>query len=708
MPTLEPVTDINADLRNQWDELAQQVREHRERYYNANPTISDAEFDQLFRALQQLEADHPELAVPDSPTQEVGAPVGAGVGSGLSDDSGDGVVFEAVRHPQRMYSLDNVFSLDEMRDWLRRTPADAYLCELKIDGLSIDLVYENGRLTRAATRGDGTVGENVTANARTIADIPGELTGTEEFPVPEFLEVRGEVFLSLGEFERINADRVAKEQKPFANPRNSAAGSLRQKNPAETAKRNLSMICHGVGQITAAPGTVAPENQHDIYRALQAWGLRTSTDTQRVTSADDVIAQVEYWADHRHDAVHEMDGLVVKVDSRAEQVELGETSRAPRWAIAYKYPPEEVNTQLLDIRCGVGRTGRVTPYAVLRPVLVAGSTVQMATLHNQTEVVRKGVLIGDQVTIRKAGEVIPEVLGPVADLRDGSERAFIFPTLCPECGTRLAPAKEADADWRCPNTRSCPGQLQQRLEYLASRSAFDIETLGERGAQDLIRRGVLDDEAGLFDLTAEQLTRSVVYTTLKGTVSAQGQKLLDNLQAAKETELWRVLVALSIRHVGPTAARTLADKFGSIDAIADATEEELSSTDGVGAIVAESIVAWFQVDWHRNIVERWRAAGVTMAEEREEVDPDQLTLTGLTIVVTGTLAGFSRDEAKEAIVSRGGKAAGSVSKNTDYVVVGENAGSKATKAESLGLPILNEDQFRELLAKGSSKYEAPF
>lgn len=694
--TLGGVTDFD-DIRRQWQELAEQLRENSSRYYTGQPVISDAEYDEMFRAIQDLEERYPELAVPESPTQNVGASIEA---------PADGVTFEAVEHIERMMSLDNVFSEEELRDWLARTPAQAYLTELKIDGLSIDLVYRDGKLVRAATRGDGRVGENVTANARTISDIPQEITGTDDQPVPALLEVRGEVYLSLEEFARINAERAEEGKATFANPRNSAAGSLRQKNPEETAKRRLSMICHGIGAIDGW----RPGSQHEAYEALKNWGFSVSPYTKKVHSADDVVKQVAYWGEHRHDAIHEMDGLVVKVDSLTEQRGLGSTSRAPRWAIAYKYPPEEVTTELLDIRVSIGRTGRATPYAVMTPVTVAGSTVEMATLHNPTEVKRKGIRIGDRVTIRKAGDVIPEVLGPVADLRDGTEREYIYPTLCPECGTVLAPAKEDDADWRCPNTRYCPGQLQRRVEFLASRGGLDIEHLGERAAADLIHRGVLPDEGELFSLSTDDLARTAVYTTAakwkkgedgieRGTVNANGKKFLEALEAAKNRELWRVLVSLSIRHVGPTAARSLAQKFGSMDAIREASRDDLAETDGVGGIIADSVIAWFTVDWHREVVQKWADAGVRMADEVSD-RPEQV-LEGLTIVVTGSLEDFTRDTAKEAILTRGGKAAGSVSKKTSVLVAGENAGSKATKAEDLGIPILDEAGFHRLLAIGA-------
>ncbi|OFT82648.1 NAD-dependent DNA ligase LigA [Corynebacterium sp. HMSC29G08] len=670
------------DLQREWDQLAGKVRHHRDLYYNGQPVISDGEFDELFRRLQALEEEHPELAVPDSPTKEVGAPVNDGA-------------FADVTHPERMMSLDNVFSEEEMRDWLAKTPGP-YLTELKIDGLSIDLVYENGELTRAATRGDGVTGEDITANARVIEDIPHTLKGD----APAFLEVRGEVFIRPEDFPELNELRQKEGGKPFANPRNTAAGGLRQKNPEDVKKRKLRMICHGIG----AREGFNPQTQHEAYLKLAEWGLPVSEYTRQAETAEDVIKAVKYWGEHRNDAIHEMDGLVVKVDSVAEQRALGATSRAPRWAIAYKYPPQEVTTKLLDIEVSVGRTGRATPFAVLEPVFVSGSTVSMATLHNQHEVKRKGVLIGDTVVVRKAGEIIPEVLGPVADLRDGTEREFVYPENCPSCGTKLAPAKEGDADWRCPNTRSCPAQLATRLEYIASRGVFDIEALGEKGAQDLIASGVLEDEAKLFDLTEEDLKKSSAYTRKDGAVNAAGKKLLANLETARHADLWRVITALSIRHVGPTAARALATRYHSLQALMDAPVEDLAETDGVGEVIAASFKEWFTVDWHQAIVEAWAAAGVTMESDEEERAPQ--TLEGLTIVATGTLEGFTRDEIKEAILSRGGKAAGSVSKKTDYVVVGENAGSKAAKAEELGRPILNEAQFVQLLEGGPDALES--
>ena len=677
----------DADLRRRWQELADEVREHQFRYYVRDaPIISDAEFDTLLRELQGLEDEHPELRTPDSPTQLVG-------GAGFATD------FTQAEHLERMLSLDNVFAPEELAAWAARIKGEIgdkahYLCELKIDGVALALVYRDGRLVRAATRGDGRTGEDVTLNARTIDDVPVRLTGSKEFPLPGVLEVRGEVFFRVADFEELNAGLVAEGKPPFANPRNSAAGSLRQKNPAVTARRKLRMICHGLGHSEG----FSPKTLHDAYRALKSWGLPVSEHTARVQGIDAVTEHVAYWGEHRHDIEHEIDGVVVKVDEIALQRRLGSTSRAPRWAVAYKYPPEEATTKLLDIKVNVGRTGRVTPFAFMEPVKVAGSTVSQATLHNASEVKRKGVLIGDTVVIRKAGDVIPEVLGPVVDLRDGTEREFVMPTRCPECGTTLAPAKEGDADIRCPNTRSCPAQLRERVFHVAGRGAFDIEGLGYEAAVALLQAGVITDEGDLFGITEDELLRTDLFTIKGGGVSANGTRLLANLGKAKSQPLWRVLVALSIRHVGPTAARALAIGYGSLDAIMAASEEELAAVEGVGPTIAAAVVEWFTVDWHRAIIDKWRAAGVRTADERDS--SVERTLEGLSIVVTGSLTGFSRDDAKEAIVARGGKAASSVSKKTAYVVAGDAPGSKFDKAVELGVPILDEDGFRRLLDNG--------
>ncbi|MGJ6981480.1 NAD-dependent DNA ligase LigA [Aestuariimicrobium soli] len=694
-PDLDPAT---TDVRHRWTDLADRITEAQEAYYGRDaPTVSDAEYDGWMRELQALEDAHPDLRTPESPTQRVG--------------TNRFTEFNPVEHRQRMESLDNVFSADELAEWLERAHRQLgaekirFLCEPKIDGLAINLTYEQGRLVTAATRGDGRVGEDVTLNVRTIAGVPQRLVGDD---LPELVEVRGEIFFPIEAFADLNASLVEQGKNPFANPRNAAAGSLRQKDPSVTATRPLRLLVHGIG----ARQGFDVASQSEAYAKLQSWGLPTAAAARVVTTPDEVQAFVRDLGEHRHDGEHEIDGAVVKVDDIASQRALGSTSRAPRWAIAFKYPPEEVNTKLLDIQVNVGRTGRVTPFGVMEPVLVAGSTVSMATLHNAHEVVRKGVLIGDTVVLRKAGDVIPEILGPVVDLRDGTERAFVMPTHCPACGTELRPEKEGDKDIRCPNSESCPSQLRERLFGLATRGALDIEALGWEAAHALLSSGVITSEAGLFDLTADDLRRVDLFTRAakkseadvadeRGRVlSASGLKLLDNLEKAKSQPLWRVLVALSIRHVGPTAARSLATSFESIDAIRAATPEQLAAADGVGQVIAEAITEWFAVDWHVALVDRWAAAGVRMADERDE--STVRTLEGLTVVVTGSLQNFSRDEAKEAIITRGGKASGSVSKNTDYVVIGENAGSKAAKAEELGRPILDEAGFVQLLEGGPS------
>lgn len=708
-------------VREEYENLVEEVRKHRFAYYQEDaPIISDAEFDELFRRLETLEAMHPELVANDSPTQEVGGEVSA--------------AFAAVEHLQRMYSLEDVFSLEELEAWIAKAEASvaklgngtagpAWLTELKIDGLAVNLLYRDGKLVRAATRGDGYTGEDITHNVLTIKEIPQELTGGN---YPAEMEVRGEVFIPSKAFAEFNEALIEAGKAPLANPRNAAAGSLRQKDPAETAKRPLRMYVHGIG----AREGLETVSQSDTYRQLAEWGLPTSPYFEVLGSLQEVLGFIKRYGDKRHSLTHEIDGIVVKVDDFATQRALGYTSRVPRWAVAYKYPPEEVHTKLLDIAVNVGRTGRVTPFGIMEPVKVAGSTVGMATLHNQDVVKAKGVKIGDIVVLRKAGDVIPEIVGPVLALRDQQDppvRDFVMPTECPSCGTPLAPGKEGDVDIRCPNSQSCPAQLRERVFHVASRGAFDIEALGWEAAIALTQPAEpetppLTSEANLFRLTREDLAdvrirrekRSkgvatgefelVPYFYTKGTAktpskpTATTEKLFAELEKAKTQPLWRVLVALSIRHVGPRASRALATAFGSMDAIRQASEEELAHVDGVGPVIAAALKEWFAEDWHREIVDTWAQDGVRMEDEQDKSTPR--TLEGLTIVVTGSLEGFSRDEAKEAILIRGGKAAGSVSKNTSYVVAGENAGTKLDKAEQLGVPVLDEDGFRELLANG--------
>jgi DNA ligase (NAD+) len=680
------------EVRAEYGVLVDTVRGHQFRYYVLDaPTVSDAEFDRLFRRLQELEHRWPGLVTPDSPTQVVGG--------GFSTE------FAAHDHLERMLSLDNAFDTDTLRAWVERVTREVgaevhYLAELKIDGLAVNLLYQNGRLVRGLTRGDGRTGEDVTLNLRTVRDIPERLHPSADYPVPELLEVRGEVFFRLADFADLNAALVEAGKPAFANPRNSAAGSLRQKDPRVTASRPLRMLCHGLGRRRG----FEPARQSEAYQALGAWGLPVSERTRLLSTIDELLAHIAYWGEHRHDVEHEIDGVVVKIDEVSAQRRLGSTSRAPRWAIAFKYPPEEATTKLLDIRVNVGRTGRVTPFAFMEPVTVAGSTVSLATLHNADEVRRKGVLIGDTVTIRKAGDVIPEVLGPVVNLRTGDEREFVMPTTCPECGTPLRHEREADVDIRCPNARSCPAQLRERIFHMAGRGAFDIEMLGYEAAVALLAAGVVHDEGDLFALDERKLLAVDLFRTKAGELSANGRKLLSNLAAAKDRPLWRVLVALSIRHVGPTAAQALAREFRSLDAIEAADEQALAAVDGVGPTIAAAVHEWFTVDWHREVVAKWRAAGVRLAEPVD--DSVVRHLEGLSIVVTGSLEGFSRDEATEAITRRGGRAAGSVSKKTAFVVVGQEPGSKYDKAVALKVPVLDENGFRVLLDKGAEAARA--
>jgi DNA ligase (NAD+) len=764
-----------AAARQRWTELADRVRELQFAYYvRDEPAASDAEYDVTLRRLEALEDAYAEfgLRTPESPTQNVGGTFST--------------EFRAVDHVERMLSLDNAFSAEDVAAWAERVhrdlelPAGAdvgYLTELKIDGLAIALLYERtgdgpARLVRAATRGDGRTGEDVTLNVRTIASIPDVLAG-DPATHPEQIEVRGEVFLPVEAFERLNEAQVAAGKAPFANPRNAAAGSLRQKDPRVTAGRPLGMYAHGIGALRWGPGAVALERQSQVYELLAGWGVPTSPHYRVVPALADVTARIAEIGEHRHSYEHEIDGVVIKVDDLALQRRLGATSRAPRWAIAYKYPPEEVNTRLLAIEVNVGRTGRVTPYAVMEPVKVSGSTVAMATLHNKDVVALKGVRPGDMVVLRKAGDVIPEIVGPVTALADdGYPRTdWVMPTTCPECGTPLRPMREGDVDLRCPNARTCPAQVRGRVEHIGSRGALDVEALGEVTAAALTQPEIPEvppvvNEADLFELVGwpadapeeeKERVRARSFARLQqvqvvvrdpetgeprvdedGTVrrrtpfrrrvtysvkarrdaeaagqplpeyedvpSEQAKKLLDELDAAKTKPFWRVLVALSIRNVGPTAARAIAQRFGSMDALraaladAEGARATLAGVDGVGPTIADSVLDWFAEDWHADIVDRWRDAGVVMADEADESAPR--TLEGLTVVVTGSLAGFSRDGAKEAVLSRGGKASGSVSKKTDYVVVGENAGSKEAKAIELGLRILDEAGFVALLAGG--------
>ncbi|WP_435239908.1 NAD-dependent DNA ligase LigA [Streptomyces sp. YPW6] len=715
---VEQASSVPADVREEHALVAERIEEHRFRYYvKDQPVVSDAEFDRLMRSLEVLEEQHPALRTPDSPTQKVAGPY-------VTE-------FTSVEHRERMLSLDNAFDDEELAAWADRvaketgTPDHHFLCELKVDGLAVNLTYEHGRLTRAATRGDGRTGEDITPNVRTIAEIPHRLKGED---IPALVEIRGEVFFPMEGFEELNARLVAADDKPFANPRNAAAGSLRQKDPRVTATRPLHMVVHGIG----AHEGLSIDRLSQAYDLLHSWGLPTAKHNKVVDSLAGVREFIAYFGEHRHSVEHEIDGVVVKLDEIPLQGRLGSTSRAPRWAIAWKYAPEEVNTKLVNIRVGVGRTGRVTPYAQVEPVEVAGSEVEFATLHNQNVVKAKGVLIGDTVVLRKAGDVIPEILGPVVDLRDGTEKAFEMPSHCPECGTELRPMKEGDIDLRCPNARTCPAQLRERVFYLAGRKSLDIDHFGYVAAAALTRplepaEPVLRDESDLFSLTIEQLLPirayvldqdsglpkrdpktgeekiATVFANQQGEPKKNAVAMLEGISAAKEAPLARVLTGLSIRHVGPVAAQELARQFRSVDRIDEATEEELAAADGVGPTIAASVKQWFAEDWHREILRKWREAGVRMADEGSGEDEGPRPLEGLTVVVTGTLAGHTRDGAKEALQALGAKVTGSVSKKTAFVVVGDNPGSKYDKAMQLKVPVLDEDGFAILLDDGPER-----
>ena len=723
------------------EQLTERILELQDAYYAKDALlVSDSEYDSLMAKLEAIEQQFPNLKGHDSPTLAVGF--------------GRGDLFSPITHAQRMFSLDNVFDESELRAWAKKIldnmPSATFLCELKIDGLALNLRYEQGRLSSAATRGDGITGEDVTENAIVVPGIPRILSGAGH---PDLIEIRGEVFFPLAVFETINARQAEAGDKVFANPRNAASGTLRQKAEGKKDEKlasmrerlgGLSMIVHGVG----AWQNSAISQQSDVYALLERWGLPVSGHHTVVDTVEGILEFIEFYAANRHSVDHEIDGVVVKVNEFDLQTQLGETSRAPRWAIAYKYPPEQVTTKLLDIVVSVGRTGRATPYAVLEPVRVAGSEVERATLHNQDVVRSKGVLIGDTIVLRKAGDVIPEILGPVVELRTGSEREFVMPEFCPDCGATLASAKEGDVDLRCPNARSCPAQVRGRVEHIGSRGGLDIEGLGEVSAFALTAPHgstppPLVSEARLFDLTVEELFPLVVEVrdpdtgevkidkktlepvrhtpfrrkrsatdpafdpgakefsgTPEWVPSKAALELVEQLEKAKKQPLWRFLVSLNIRHVGPVAARALASHFGSLQAIQEATVEELALVDGVGETIATSLEEWLALDWHQEIVEAWRAAGVSFEDAPATTTGSDGSLSGLTVVVTGSIPGFSREGAEEAVRAAGGKPTSSVSKNTDVVVAGAGAGSKRAKAESLGVVIVEAEGFAGLLENG--------
>ncbi|MEY2944362.1 MAG: hypothetical protein RL433_44 [Actinomycetota bacterium] len=669
-------------IRAKMAQLAEIIRDHQYRYYVLDkPVIADSEFDQLWNELLKLEEKNPKLRDPHSPTFEVGG--------------GFSTHFDSVDHIEKMMSLDNAFDESELDAWFERVAKESnqntWLCEVKVDGLAINLLYEQSKLVRALTRGNGVTGEDVTLNIKTIREIPHQLIGDK---LPQRVEIRGEVFFPLNKFAQLNDELEEAGKAIFANPRNAAAGSLRQKDPRVTASRPLSMVVHGIGVLDG----MTLDTQSRGYELMKSWGLPVSKRFKVAKNRLEVKEFIDYYLENRHGIEHEIDGVVIKVNEREAQKTLGFTSRAPKWAIAYKYPPEEVTTKLLDIRVSVGRTGRVTPFAFMEAVRVSGSSVSNATLHNMEEVARKGILIGDVVVLRKAGDVIPEILGPVLESRDGTERAFVMPSNCPECGSKLRAMSQGDVDIRCPNTRSCPAQLRERIYYIGSRAALDIDVLGYEATSALLEDKLIVDESDIFDLDSKKLSKSEFFKKKDGTLGANAEKLLEALNEAKQRPLWRILVALSIRHVGPTAAQGLANHFGSIAKISSASAEELASVDGVGSVIAESVKEFFAQEWRAQIVAKWAKAGVRM-DGVSSSDKAQ-TLIGMTLVVTGSLESFTRDSVNEAIIERGGKVSSSVSKKTDYVVVGSEPGSKASKAAELGVPTLDEKSFIELLKNG--------
>jgi DNA ligase (NAD+) len=673
---------MSAAIRHKIQELVEEISDHQFRYYVLDsPTITDAAFDKLWNELLTLEKKYPQYKLESSPTLQVGG--------------GFSTSFAQFDHIEKMMSLDNVFDEAELATWFDRIEKagvkNTWLCEIKVDGLAINLFYQGGRLSRALTRGNGTTGEDVTLNIKTIKSVPTELEGNN---LPATLEVRGEVFFPLQVFDELN-DLLEESGKPrFANPRNAAAGSLRQKDPKITATRPLDLVVHGIGAATG----VSFEKQSTAYELLKGWGLPISKRYKVVSSRKEVLDFIKRYEKDRHNVEHEIDGVVIKVNEISVQNTLGNTARAPKWAIAYKYPPQEVVTKLLDIKVSVGRTGRVTPFAFMAPVRVAGSTITNATLHNAQEIARKGILIGDTVLIRKAGDVIPEVLAPIIQKRDGSQKAFVMPSKCPDCGSKLRAISEGDVDIRCPNSQSCPAQVVERVFYIGSRLALDIDVLGYEAAAALLADKLIIDEGDLFRLTLKDLAKSPFFTKKDGSLSVIADRFIAGLELAKGRPLWRILVALSIRHVGPTSAQALANKFDSIANIQKASIDELASIEGVGQVMAEAIIEWFSVDWHRQIIKKWEKAGVVLLDT-PKVRLKQ-TLADLTIVVTGSLVDFTRDGAVEAITARGGRASSSVSSKTDFVVAGDGAGSKLDKAQELGITILDEAKFKKLLDQG--------
>jgi DNA ligase (NAD+) len=674
-------TSDAADPAGRVAELRSLIEYHNRRYFELDePEISDAEYDELVRELRALEEAHPDLLTPDSPTQRPG-------GAPTS-------LFAPVRHAVPMMSLDNAFSFEELQAWGKRMEryisGDVdYVCELTIDGIAMSLRYEHGRYVQAATRGDGTTGEDVTENVRTIGAIPEQLHDGD-VGVPGELEVRGEVYMPIASFTALNDAQGASGGRLFANPRNSAAGSLRQKDPSITAKRDLSFWAYQLGAVEGGPKFTRHSEMLDWLGAL---GFPVNPNIETLDTLDDVFAYCQRWMANRHDLPYEIDGVVVKVDDLAQRGELGSTSKAPRWAIAFKFPPEERNTLLKDILVSIGRTGKATPFAQLEPVFVGGSTVGVATLHNEDQVRAKDVRPGDTVVVRKAGDVIPEVVGPVLSKRPKGLKEWRFPTTCPSCGGPLQ-RLEGESDTFCTNL-DCPAQVAARIEHWGSRGAMDIEGLGEKTVYALTGHGLVRTVSDVYALTLEQLMQ------LEGFAEISARKLLDSIEASKSRPLDRMLTGLNIRHLGTEGAKRVARAFGHLDRILDASEEELAAAEGVGQVIAASVREFFDNPANRVEVERLREIGVNVEGPAAPTEPQ--VLAGKSIVVTGTLPGFSREAAEEAIKARGGKSPGSVSKKTDYVVVGEAPGAaKLSKAEELGIPILDEPAFRRLLETGDA------
>jgi DNA ligase (NAD+) len=665
-----------ADAKLRVEELRERINHHRYRYFVLDsPEVSDAEYDELVRELEALEGEFPELITPDSPTQRVGA--------------APADLFAPVQHRARMLSLDNAFSREELEAWAvrveRAVGAGArYACELKIDGVAVALTYERGAFVRGATRGDGYTGEDITANLRTVGQVPGRLRVPDP---PDLVEIRGEVYIPVTEFEKLNVQLTERDERPFANPRNAAAGSLRQKDPRVSASRPLRLWCHSFGY---ADGVT-----FETHSGFLAWcgeaGLPVQPTSETFEDLDGVLGYVERWQDERHSVDWEIDGVVVKVDQLDLQRELGSTSKAPRWAIAYKFPPEERTTVLRKIDVHTGRTGKVTPFAVLEPVFVGGVTVTYATLHNEDEVARKDVRPGDTVIVRRAGDVIPEIVGPVASLRKKGARRWRFPKTCPSCGTPLV-RPEGEADRRCPNRAGCPSQNVEWLFHFAGRGAMDIEGLGYVTGMQLLDLGLVRDPADVYSLTAEDLEG------LPGFAEKKITNLLAAIEASKNRPIWRLLTGLNIRHVGSHVAEVLADAFGSVDALAEASAERIDDVPEIGPEIAQSVHDWFADERNRELIARLRAAGVRMADERARRPADG-PLAGRTIVLTGALSTMSRDEATTAAKEAGARVASSVSKKTDLVVAGENPGSKHDRAVELGVEIVDEQEFIRRLGR---------